>query len=280
MKLRIKSKHLFAVFFSFLSLLWVIPIVMVFLISMKDNREYMMTKLWELPESIWSLFSNWEIAMERLHLAPALLNSFIYAAGGSAMGVFLASLAAYSLVKLKVKRRFFLFMVIFSGTVFPFQIYLIPLFKGYLVTDLYDSRFGMLLIYTTLMIPFCLLVFHRFFSTIPNEYIEAAKIDGASSFRIYAAIVLPMSKAPLIILFLTQFTWIWNDLLFSQLLTISVEIRPVMPTLATLNSMTVGIFGTPLVMTAVLIGSLPMLILFVLLQRYFMQGLVLTTAGE
>ena len=69
MKLRIKSKHLFAVFFSFLSLLWVIPIVMVFLISMKDNREYMMTKLWELPESIWPLFSNWEIAMEKLHLA-------------------------------------------------------------------------------------------------------------------------------------------------------------------------------------------------------------------
>ena len=107
MKLRIKSKHLFAVFFSFLSLLWVIPIVMVFLISMKDNREYLVTKLWELPESIWPLFSNWEIAMEKLHLAPALLNSFIYAAGGSAMGVFLASLAAYSLVKLKVKGSFF-----------------------------------------------------------------------------------------------------------------------------------------------------------------------------
>ena len=171
-------------------------------------------------------------------------------------------------------------MVIFSGTVFPFQIYLIPLFKGYLVTDLYDSRFGMLLIYTTLMIPFCLLVFHRYFSTIPDEYLEAAKIDGASSFRVYAAIVLPMSKAPLIILFLTQFTWIWNDLLFTQLLTISVEIRPVMPTLASLNTHTMSIFGLPTVMTAVLIGSLPMLILFVLLQRYFMKGLVLTTAGE
>ena len=168
-------------------------------------------------------------------IGNGLVSSLIYAFVGSLTAVIVASSAAYSIAMLKVRFPFFWFLLIYSGTVFPFQMYLMPLFGMYQSVGLYDTRFGMLLFYSAIAVPFCIFVFRNYFIGMQGEVIEAASLDGASSFQTYLRIVLPMAKAPALFLFVTQFSWIWNDFLFGQVLAKSDDVRPVMTSLAMLS---------------------------------------------
>ncbi len=97
----------------------------------------------------------------------------------------LSALAAYGIVRLRIPRGLFWFLVIYSGTVFPFQMYLIPLFNLYLDTGMYDTRFGMIAFYIAICIPFCTFVMRGFFLTVPWQIQEAAALDGATSWRTF-----------------------------------------------------------------------------------------------
>ena len=116
-------------------------------------------------------------------------------------------------------------MLIFAGTVFPFQMYLIPLFFGYQKAGIINSHFGMVLIYTAICIPFPTLVLKNYMNGLSREMDEAARMDGAREFTVFWRIVLPNCKGPLTATFLLQFTWVWNDLLFSTVLANRTETR-------------------------------------------------------
>jgi multiple sugar transport system permease protein len=191
----------------------------------------------------------------------------------------LASLAAYAMVQLRLKGSFFWFLVIYSGTIFPFQMYLLPLFYFYQNSSLYDTQVGLLLFYTAIAIPFCLFVLRNYFTTISTEIIESAKIDGLSNFGIYLQICMRLSIAPIAALFLFQFTWIWNDLLFGITLAKSADVRPIMAGLASMR----GIYAaqnTPGVLAGALLASVPTGLIFLFLHRYLLTGLSLTTSRE
>ena len=127
------------------------------------------------------------------------------------------------------------FMLIFTGTLFPFQMYLVPLLFGYQRLGLVNTWFGMLLVYVAICIPFPLLVLRNSFSGISREVDEAARIEGASEWRVFISMIIPNAKGPLIALFLLQFTFIWNDLLFSSILANGIEVRSVMVALQSLQ---------------------------------------------
>lgn len=175
---------------------------------------------------------------------------------------------------LKIKGSFLWFLVIFSGTLFPYQIYIVPLYQMYSNLGLYDSQIGMLIFYVAVCIPFCTLVLRSFFGTVPAEIAQAARVDGSSEFRIFVQIYLPLSVSALLVLFLFQFTWIWNDLLFGLVLSNSSDVRPVMASLSSLMGVYAGTSFT-VVLAGALVASLPTLLIFLGLQRYFMEGLTL-----
>ena len=108
------------------------------------------------------------------------------------------------------------------------------------------------------------------------EIDEAARIEGASEWRVFVSMILPNAAGPLIALFLLQFTWIWNDLLFSSILANGIEVRSVMVALQSLQG-TYSTLGPNVVITATLISSIPTVVLFVALRKYFMAGLQLGT---
>lgn len=258
---------------------WVLPLAMVVLSSMKTPIEQSQSGILALPENAAMILDNITSASELSGIGNGIVNSLIYAFVGSGTAVIVASSASYSMVMLKIRFPFFWFLIIYSGTVFPFQMYLMPLFQMYQTVGLYDTRIGMLLFYSAIAVPFSLFVFRSYFIGMPQEVIEAASLDGASSFQTYLRIILPMAKAPALFLFVTQFSWIWNDFLFGQVLAKSDSVRPVMTSLAMLS----GTYGTgtiPQQMAGALIASIPTLILFFALQKQFMQGLILNTAGE
>src|SRR5262249_10201904 len=154
----------------------------------------------------------------------------------------------------------FWFLLIYGGTGFPFQMYLIPLFNLYLDTGMYDTRLGMIAFYIAITLPFFTLLIRRFFLSVPLQIPEAAAVYGASSWQTFWRIMFPMARAPLILLVLIQFTWIWNDLLFGLVLSKSDDVRPVMVALVGMQ----GVYGAtdgPSVIAATLIGGAPTLIL-------------------
>jgi len=249
-----------------------LPIALLVMSAMKTPIEFSSTSTLTPPSS-FNLFDNIARAWAK-GMASGFVNSAIYGVVASLIAVVLSAMAAYGIVRLRIPQGMFWFLLIYSGTIFPFQMYLIPLFNFYLDTGLYDTRLGVIAFYVAITIPFCVFVMRGFFLTVPWQVQEAAALDGANSWATFWRIMMPMAKAPLILLVLIQFTWIWNDLLFGLVLTKSESVRPIMVALAGMQ----GVYGAsdgPSVIAATLVGSAPTLILFLVLQRYFVRGLTL-----
>ena len=261
-----------------LAIFWLAPIAILAMNAFKTPNEFLMTSGLVPPTGVAPLFTNLAHAWAK-GLSSGFVNSLIYGISGSVLAVGLASLAAYGIVRLKIPGGLFWFLLIYSGTIFPFQMYLIPLFNAYLSTGLYDTKLGMIAFYIAICIPFCTFVMRGFFLTVPWQIQEAAQIDGATSWQIFWRIMFPMARAPVILLILIQFTWIWNDLLFGLVLSKPDDVRPVMVALVGMQ----GVYGAqdgPSVIAATLICSAPTLILFLLLQRYFVRGLTLGVGAK
>lgn len=161
---------------------------------------------------------------------------------------------------------------LFYRYVFPFQMYLIPLFFGFQWAGLLNSRLGMCLLYTAICIPFPVLVLRTYMNGLSREMDEAARMDGAREFTVFFRIVLPNVIGPMAAVFLLQFTWIWNDLLFSTILANRPETRSIMNALLVFQG-SYSQQGPNIVMTGALIASIPTVVLFFLLRRHFMEGL-------
>jgi multiple sugar transport system permease protein len=261
---------------AIIAVFWIAPIAILAMNAFKSKTEFLMTSNLA-PPSTFAILGNLANAWAR-GLSSGFVNSLIYGLVGSVGAVALAALAAYGIVRLKIPRGLFWFLLIYSGTIWPFQMYLIPLFNAYLETGMYDTQLGMIAFYIAICIPFCTFVMRGFFLTVPWEIQEAAQVDGAGSWTVFWRIMFPMARAPLILLVLIQFTWIWNDLLFGLVLSKSDSVRPVMVALVGMQ----GVYGAqdgPTVIAATLICSAPTLILFLALQRYFVRGLTLGVSG-
>jgi len=276
-KVNTKKGILFSIIII-LCLLWLVPIFFLILISFKSSNDYAISSFWSTPESFY-FFKNIRYVLIETKLARPYVNSIIYSISGSAIAIFLSSLAAYGITKLKIKGSFIIFIIIWSGMIFPIQMYLIPLYKAYLTLNLYNTRIGMVLIYAAITIPFCVFVFRNYFLSLPNDFQEAAKIDGCTNFQIYIRMLMPNSFGPVAVLFLFQGSFIWNDLILGMVLSASNEVRPIMNSLALLNAVYSGT-NVPAVMAGGLISSLPIIILYFVLQKYFIQGLKIQVAGE
>lgn len=261
-----------------LTIIWLTPIAITALVAVKEKTDYAQNPVWALPND-FALMENLKFAWERGKLGVSFVNTLLYASIGASGAIILASLAAYSLVHLKPRFSFGWFMIIYSGTIFPFQMYLLPLYRMYLDYEYYDTKIGLYMFYIAICIPFCLFVLRNFFITIPFELSEAGRLDGLSNFGVYRRIYLPLSFAPMAALFLFQFTWIWNDLLFGITLARSDDVRPVMAGLAGMRGIYAGT-NMPGVLAGAMIASVPTVLIFLVLRRYLLQGMVLTTQGE
>jgi multiple sugar transport system permease protein len=271
-------KLVFVILVSVLCLLWLVPIYFLIVVSLKSSNDYATGSYWSMPRAFFLLGNLRYVFIETKFLLP-YLNSVFYALAGSAVAIFISSLAAYAITKLRIRGGFIIFVTLWAGMIFPLQIYLIPLYKAYLELNLYNTRLGLMLIYVALSTPFCVFVFRNYFLSLSDDYHEAARIEGCNSFQIYSRIFMPNSKGPVAVLFLFQGSFIWNDLILGMVLSGSMKVRPVMNALALLNSVYSGT-NVPAVMAGNLISCLPVIVLYLVLQKYFIQGLKLQVAGE
>jgi multiple sugar transport system permease protein len=260
-----------------LVLLWLLPVVTTFLVSFKSSQDFMSQRFYQLPTKI-SLVDNFRNVLKIYRLHEHFLNSLLYALAGAGIAIAVSSMAGFSIVRLKPRFFFLLFLVVYSGTLFPFQMYLIPVYKFFNALGLYNTRLGLILIYAAICTPFALFVYRGFYTTIPKDVEDAAKIDGAGPVRTYFSIFVPQSLPPTAVVALFQMTWIWNDLLFGMVLSRTQNIRPIMVALATMSGYGGG--NIPYIMTGVIFTSVPTILLFVLLQKYFIKGMAMSAVGH
>ena len=254
------------------SMIWVVPFYYMVVSIFKTHAEYAANNPLSLPEGLSPFFDNAISAWNTAKMGAGFANSALYGFVGAGLAVFFAAMAAYGLTRISFKRQNFWFMLIFAGTIFPFQIYLIPLFFAYQKIGIINTHFGMLLFYTAVCIPVPVLVLRNYLNGLSREMDEAARMDGASEFRVFWSIILPNCIGPMTATFLLQFTWIWNDLLFSTVLGNREEVRSIMNSLQIFHG-SYSTAGPNLTLTAALIASLPAIVLFLLLRRHFMEGM-------
>lgn len=254
-----------------LALLWLFPLYLVVINASTAAGEYAEKEFWELPGS-FSLIQNVVTAWQTADLGSSVISTLLYATVGGGAAVLIAAAAAFAIVALRVRYGFACFMFLYGGTVVPFQMFLAPLFDSYSKVGLYDTRIGLILVYTAVAVPFAVFVLRNHFSGIPHELLEAARIDGASSFVVFSRIYLPLSTNALAAVFVFQFTFIWNDLLFGITLARSAEIRPIMASLSVLQGQYTST-SLPAVLAGALVVSIPTFVLFLALQKLFVQAL-------
>ncbi len=254
-----------------LAVAWILPLYLVLINAATAPAEYARKARWQAPAS-FALAGNITAAWQAAHLAQAVASTLLYAVAGALLAVLVAALAAYAIVSLRVRYGFFWFMLIYLGTIFPFQMYLSPLYTMYVDWKLYNTHPGLLLFYTAIAVPFATFVIRNHFVSIPVDLSEAARLDGASALTVFWHVFAPLSLNAFATVFILQFTYIWNDLLFGLTLSRSENIRPIMAALAALQ----GQFsrtGPPVALAGALLVSLPTFVLFFAVQRLFVSGL-------
>lgn len=256
-----------------LGLVWLAPVYLLLVNASRPAAGYDAERLW-LPHSDFGFADNLRTAWDRVDLGQSILSSVIYSALSPALAVLVGAAAGFAIVVLRLRAGFWWFMFIFGGTVFPFQMLIIPLFLGYSRAGLYDSRTGLVLAYTVILVPFAAFVMRNFFTGIAYTIFEAARVDGASIWRIFWRLYLPMSLPALSAIFILECTLIWNDLLIGLTLSQSSEVRPIMTAVAALQS-AYGGSTVPVVLASGVVVSLPMVVLFLATQRLFAKGLSL-----
>jgi multiple sugar transport system permease protein len=267
-KARTVGFHLTA---SLISLLWIGPLVLVVVLSFRSFDDILGNGLMSLPRSF--SFRGYTEAWGRGGGRRGMLNSFIITVPALAAALLLSSLAAFGLSRFRVPFRRTILLIMLGGNLLPPQIMLIPLTRNAESLGVFDSYLAVIVLHAAFGLGFYVFVLYGFMLAIPSEIQQAAIIDGATPFQIYRTIILPLSKPALASMGALGFTGIFNDLLWSITVLRSENKMPVTASLLGLQGTYLSDWG--LISAATITAAIPTLIVFLLFQKSFVDGLTL-----
>lgn len=251
--------------------LWLVPVGVAIITSFRTNNDMLMRGFLSFPKEI--SFGNYGAAWTRGNLKRFLPNSFIITIPSLLFTLFLSSLSAYALSKFRFRGRTLILSVFVGGMMLPFQILLLPVFKLSEALRIYDTYWALIAIHTAFQMGFCTFVLRNYMVTVPDSVTEAARIDGASEFRIYWNIMLPLVIPAMAAIATLEFTWIFNDYIWPLILVRTDRLMPVTAGLAILQGQ--YIMDWTVIISGALLGSVPTILVFLFLQKYFIKGLTM-----
>ncbi|MFP4199438.1 MAG: carbohydrate ABC transporter permease [Halanaerobium sp.] len=256
----------YLILFAF-AIFFLVPMYVLLSTSLKSFAEVSINTMWELPESI--SISGFKTAFARL--APNILNSFYLVIPATLLSAIMGSLNGYVLSHWKFKGSDTLFALILFGMFIPYQSVLFPLVQFMQSIGLYGSIPGLILVHVVYGLPITTLMFRNYYKDVPDALTEAAKVDGANIFSIYRHIFLPISIPSFVVVFIWQFTNIWNEFLFAVTLT-STQSQPI--TVALVNLAGSQVVEWNVQMSGAIITALPTLLVYIIFGRYFIKGML------
>ncbi len=249
-----------------MAIFYLIPMYLMLATGFKSFEEIDLKTIWNLPQGI--AFDNYKEAWAKL--SPSLMNSFMMVIPSALISSFLGSLNGFILAKWKFKGADVVFPFILFGMFIPYQSILIPLVQFMNATGITGLP-GLALAHIIYGIPITTLTFRNYYASLPQELLEAAKMDGAGMLGIYRYILLPISVPSFVVVLIWQFTSAWNDFLFAVVLTGNTE----WPITVALNNMAGSqIIAWNVQMAGSLLAALPTLLVYIFLGRYFLRGLL------
>jgi glucose/mannose transport system permease protein len=249
-----------------LTIFYLLPMYVMLVTGFKSFAEIDLKTMWNLPQGF--SFENYIEAFAKL--APSLRNSFMMVIPAALISSMLGSLNGFILAKWKFRGSDIIFPFILFGMFIPYQSIIIPLVQ-FMNAAGFSGLPGLALAHIIYGIPITTLTFRNYYASLPQELLEAAKIDGADMLGIYRHILLPISIPSFVVVLIWQFTSAWNDFLFAVILTGNTE----WPITVALNNMAGSqIISWNVQMAGSLLAALPTLLVYIFLGRYFLRGLL------
>jgi multiple sugar transport system permease protein len=253
------------------SLIWVAPMIFVLVLAFRSFNDISANGTAAWPKSFtWDGFST---ALGAGAMGRALWISIQVTVPAVIITLFLASMAAYALSRFAIPGRRAILLTMLAGNLLPPQILLIPVSRVMDSLGIYDTLFALVAIHVGFGLGFYTFVLHGFMRSIPGELTEAARIDGAGPFQIYARIIMPLCRPSLAALAALATTWIFNDLIWAITVIRTEAKLPV--TAALLNLQGGYVSNWNVVAAASLIAAVPTAIVFFAFQRHFVSGLLM-----
>ena len=266
------TKWVVAVPMAALALATIYPLVFTANVAMKTRREYILDRFSPFDALRWeNLVKAWtSVGMSRY-----FLNSVIVVACSVALLLLLGSMAGFALGRLRFRGSSWLFVGILAALFVPFQVIMVPLARIMAGTALIDTYPGLVLVYVAQFLPFTIFLLASYYSTVPQEIIDAARIDGNTVYGVYRRIMLPLGAPALLSVGVLNALFCWNDVLISLLMMPSAEHRTLMVGVTALRGQYSD--DIPTFASGVLIAAIPVLIVYLFLQRQIADGV---TAGS
>ena len=263
------------------ALYYMMPLFVMITTSLKNLEEIRTGSLMSLPREItlaaWS--TAWSSACTGIQcegLRPYFWNSVLLAVPAVLISTIIGAINGYVVAQWRFKLSNLLFALMLFGCFIPFQVVLLPMARVLGMTGLAGSISGLIFVHVIYGIGFTTLFFRNYYVTIPVELVKAAKVDGASFWRIFFSIFLPLSIPIIVVTVIWQFTQIWNDFLFGVSFS-EAGTQPITVALNNIVNSTTGVKEYNVDMAAAIIAALPTLLVYIVAGKYFIRGL---TAGS
>ena len=252
-----------------ISLILLAPLVLILLNSFKTSQAASDMNL-ALPEAFQ--WSNYSVVIQKGKLTVTFFNSLLYSAGSVLLCTLLSAMASYVLSRNRSKLHQFLYYFIVLGIAMPINF--VTLMKVMQFTGLINSRTGIILLYTAIQTPFNVFLIHSFVGKIPNDIDEAAIVDGAGPLRLFMVVILPLLKPVLVTVMVLTFLNTWNEFVLPLYFLGNSSNWPM--TLAVYNFFGMYAKDWNLVCADIVLTCLPVIIVYLLGQKYIVTGM---TAG-
>lgn len=252
-------------------LIMFIPLAWVFLTSFKTPPEISRLPITWLPDNPF-YFQNYVDLFQVQPFGRYFLNSMIVSVFGVLSSLVLATFAAYAFAKIQFRFKEFFFYSILAIFMMPLEAMVLPLYLMLVPVGLINTYVGLAL--PDLFTAFGVYLLRQFMEGIPDDYIDAARVDGASEFRIVWRIVLPLVTPAMAAFVIIKFMWAWNQFLWPLIIGQQQEMFTVTVGLAFFSGQWYTDWN--MITTATVFSMLPMIVIFIVLQRYLVQGIVLS----
>jgi multiple sugar transport system permease protein len=271
------------IFLTALAIIFMWPLLYALYMSLRPYGEIVANPTGPFSTPATLNFDNYVTVWNAQNMLGFYWNTAVITIPAVILTLWISSMVAFAISKFSWRFNLLVLMIFTAGNLLPPQVIIVPLYHLYLALPLlpqlndfpivYDSFFGVILIHTTFQTGFCTFVLSNYMKTLSPELVEAAQMDGAGVFTIYRRVILPLCTPAIAALATLLTVWIYNDFFWALMLFKSGAKRPIT---AALNNLSGAFFTDPTQLAAIsVMAAVPTIVLYIILQRFFVSGLTL-----